>query len=124
MSTPQTVWPRSKSFSAIALPMLWACVLFLREWGVTLRSIETGGVSALFLVCVLFLYLAFTLVCNLFPSYEDALFLCDTWRKKGAAVRIATAIPVWLLRILVLLSRFGVWHAAAAAILCLLLDII
>ncbi len=105
--------------AVIAAPMLWAGFLFLREWGVTLRSIETGGVSALFLVSVLFVYIGFSIVCNLFPAYEDALFLCETWREKGAAVRIAAAIPVWIMRVCALLARFGVWHAAAAAaILC------
>lgn len=108
--------------AAIAFPMFWAGFLFLREWGVTLRSIETGGVSALFLLSVLLLYLGFSLVCNLFPTREDALFLCETQRGKNAAVRTAAVIPVWACRVFSLLSRFGVWHAAAAAaILCRIL---
>ncbi len=105
--------------AALSVPMLWAGMLFLRQWGVTLYAIQTGGVSGLFVVCAALLYLAFALLCNLFPTVEDALFLSEARREKSIPIRLLTALPVLFVRIGAWCARWGVWHLlCAASILC------
>lgn len=83
----------------------------------------TGKLSVLFPVDVLLLYLGLGCLCRLFPTYEDALYLYETYQdSKSLAAKILLCVPVCVIRAGAFLARFSVSLLLAIAIVvCLFL---
>ena len=88
--------------------------------GVSPVAIETGKVSAMFIVCAVFWYFGVCCLCHVFPSYEDALYLADAHREAKPAAKALLFLPVCIARAGAFLARFGVFVLLwIAATICL-----
>lgn len=108
-----------KSFAASFLPGILLCLMGLSMavfsglqlfyLGITPRMVENGSVSALFILCVVMYYFGISLLCNVFPGYEDALYLWENYTEcKNPAAKIFLFLPVIVIRAGAFLERFGV----------------
>lgn len=84
--------------------------------GVTPIVLTTGKVSALFIVCCVLLYAGICMLCHVFPSYEDALYLWESRDEASAAAKIILTPLAACMRAGAFLSRFGVWQILYAAL--------
>ena len=86
-------------------------------FGVQPIGLSTGKISVLFIACCVLLYAGICMLCHVFPSYEDALYLWESRSAAGAAARI-------LLTPAAACMRFGVWQLLYAALTVVLFIII
>ena len=92
--------------------------------GVTPRALQTGKISVLFIVCCVLLYAGISLLCHVFPSYEDALYLWESCSEAPAAARIILTPFAACMRAGAFLARFGVWQLLYAGLTAVLFIII
>lgn len=100
----------------LGLPMAVIPALEMFVSGNTLFNIRTGAVSVLFLLNVVLYYLGVSMLCNLFPSYEDALFLWDNMTKAKVLPKILLFLPTLVIRIGAFFARFGISKILAIAV--------
>ena len=119
-----------KSFALCFVPglILFLCgaatvgtaALQLFGLGLHFRSVVTGGVSVMFIVCVVLLYFGLSFLCHAFPSYEDALYLWESREDAKPAARILLFPATACMRAGAFLSRFGVCQILYAALTAIL----
>ena len=96
-------------------------MLQLGYMGVTPVRPDTGGVSVMFIVCVLLCYLGVSCLCHVFPSYEDALYLAEAFSEAKLPVKIVLFLPVMCARAGAFLQRYGVFPLLWAGVtVCLI----
>lgn len=84
--------------------------------GVSPVDLQTGRVSAVFVVCAVLFYLGTSLLSRIFPTYEDTLYLWETYGEaESKAAKILLFVPVALMRMGAFLERFGLWTACIIA---------
>ena len=91
--------------------------------GTGLRWWTGDGISLIRIAAAVLLYLGLCCLCRLFPTYEDALYLCEAYEdSKNIAAKIILCIPVYVIRAGAFLARFSVSLLLAAALaLCMIL---
>jgi len=103
-----------------ALPLLAVSAVNLFWLGIGVRDIQTGLVTPLFFMYVLFFYIGVSLWCNLFPLYEDAVNFSHE-AANAAGLKKALLPLAASIRAGAFLERYGLnLLIAAAAILVLL----
>ena len=89
--------------------------------GVTPVSIETGGMSVMFIVCAVLYYCGVSVLCHVFPSYEDALYLHEAFTEASPVAKVFLFLPVTIACAGAFLQRFGVFPILwIAATVCLI----
>jgi len=77
----------------LAVPLVMADAGNLFILGAGMRNLQTGLISPLFFVYILFYWLGASLLCNLFPLYEDAMHLLDV----SSNAKGIKKVPLWAL---------------------------
>lgn len=98
----------------ISLPLLFAGAVNLFYLGAGYRDIESGMVSISFFAFVLMFYFGVSLLCNLFPLYEDALNLWDKLyveKEAGSAARILLFIPTCIIMAGAFIEKYAISFA-------------
>lgn len=79
-------------------------------------SLVTREVSVPFIICCVLLYAGICLLCHVFPSYEDALYLWESRDTAKLPARVLLFPCAACMRAGAFLSRFGVWQILYAVL--------